>query len=148
MEAMQPRICIQPQSRRSPRYYITIIIRAPSRVFQLQDSQHSFQDCMDYILPGLHRKHSTKPSPRQHNCSLHHCGFSLFIGKSSFLSFWYFLANLIIRIWFGLGWAVVACGLDFYYYTDTTIHTILLIAFSDHHGDGYIISCFMGLSDF
>ena len=61
MEAMQPRICIQPQSRRSPRYYITIIIRAPSRVFQFQDSQHSFQDCMDYILPGLHWKRFTTP---------------------------------------------------------------------------------------
>ena len=61
MEAMQPRICIQPQSRRSPRCYITMIIRAPSRVFQFQDSQHSFQDCMDYILPGLHWKRFTTP---------------------------------------------------------------------------------------
>ena len=54
-------ICIQPQSRRSPRCYITIIIRAPSRVFQFQDSQHSFQDCMDYTLPGLHWKRFTTP---------------------------------------------------------------------------------------
>ena len=57
-------ICIQPQSRRSPRCYITIIIRAPSRVFQFQDSQHSFQDCMDYILPGLHWKRFTTPCRR------------------------------------------------------------------------------------
>ena len=77
MEAIQPRICIQPQSRRSPRYYITIIIRAPSRVFQFQDSQHSFQDDMDYRLPGLHWKRFTTPCRRQHHCSLHRCGFSL-----------------------------------------------------------------------
>ena len=75
MEAMQPRICIQPQSRRSPRYYITMIIRAPSRVFQFQDSQHSFQDCMDYILPGLHWKCFTTPCRRQHHCSLHCVAF-------------------------------------------------------------------------
>ena len=75
MEAMQPRICIQPQSRRSPRCYITIIIRASSRVFQFQDSQHSFQDCMDYILPGLHWKRFTTPCRRQHHCSLHRVAF-------------------------------------------------------------------------
>ena len=89
MEAMQPRICIQPQSRRSPRYYITMIIRAPSRVFQFQDSQHSFKDCMDYMLPGLHWKRFTTPCRWQHYCSLHRCGFSLFnCISSSFFSFY------------------------------------------------------------
>ena len=79
---------MQPQSRRSLRCYVTIIKRALSRVFQFQGSQHSFGDFMDYILPGLHRKHSTTPSPMQRHCSLHRCGFSRFIiGKSSsFLS--------------------------------------------------------------
>ena len=96
MEAMQPRICIQPQSRRSPRYYITMIIRAPSRVFQFQDIQHSFQDCMDYILPGLHWKRFTTPCRRQHHCSLHRCGFSLFnCISSSFLSFYIFWPDRI-----------------------------------------------------
>ena len=79
-----------------------------SRVFQLQDSQHSFQDCMDYILPGLHRKHSTTPSPRQHHCSLHCCGFSLLIDKSSsFLSYFHiFWQN--IRIFVSADWAVIS----------------------------------------
>ena len=97
MEATQPRICIQPQSRRSPRYYITIVIRAPSRVFQLKGSQHSFQDCMDYILPGLYRKHSITPCPRHHHCSLHRYGCSLYIGKSSFFFFFFWQK---IRIFF------------------------------------------------
>ena len=88
------RICIQPQSRRSSHYCMTMIKRPLSRFFQFQGSQHSFQDCMDYILPGLHRKHSTTPSPRQRHCSLHRCGFSLLIGKSSSsLSFFIFLGK-------------------------------------------------------
>ena len=48
------RICIQPQSRRSSHYCMTMIKRPLSRVFQFQGSQHSFQDYMDYTLPGLH----------------------------------------------------------------------------------------------
>ena len=91
----------QPQSRRSPRYYITMIIRAPSRVFQFQDSQHSFKDCMDYILPGLHWKCFTTPCRRQHHCSLHRCGFSLFnCISSSFFSFYIFWP---IRIFISAG---------------------------------------------
>ena len=42
---------------------MTIIIRTPSRALQLQGSQYSFQDCMDYTSPGLRREHSTTPSP-------------------------------------------------------------------------------------
>ena len=97
MGAIQPRVCIQPQSRRSPRYYITMIIRAPSRVFQFQDSQHSFKDCMDYILPGLHWKRFTTPCRRQHHCSLHCVAFPYLTAYLQvFFSFYIFWP---IRIW-------------------------------------------------
>ena len=110
MEAIQPRVCIQPQSRRSPRYYITMIIRAPSRVFQFQDSQHSFKDCMDYILPGLHWKRFTTPCRRQHHCSLHCVAFpylTAYIQESVFAkqcnSIFYPFFHSFSRTWRGAG---------------------------------------------
>ena len=93
MEAMQPRIRIQPQSRRSPRCYMTIIKRNLSRVFQLQGSQHSFQDCMDYILPELHRKHFTTPSWATSLLSPPLWLFPIYRQIFKFFVFLYFLAN-------------------------------------------------------
>ena len=112
------RICIQPQSRRSSHYCMTMIKRPLSRFFQFQGSQHSFQDCMDYILPGLHRKHSTTPSPRQHHCSLHP-------PPLWFFPIYHLSANLQVFCRFNIFWQIYWNRvLDFYFIISISIYYI------------------------
>ena len=104
MEAMQPRICIQPQSRRSPRYYITMIIRAPSRVFQFQDSQHSFKTAWTTYYQGCTENASQHPIVGNITAPSAAVAFPYLFSciSSSFLSCLknlYFLANSHLLWW-------------------------------------------------